>query len=674
MKKGAKERAGASEATLSLAEELILLILNDETGEVGSSPEERSLGIALAGAVLMDLALKSRIDTDLQNLMLVDPSPVGDDLLDSVLADIASQAASHPISWWLERVFERAGQIRHKSLLSLIARGILECDEFDLFFLSPNVSRTKRYPAIRGIEADEVRFRILRLLFSDDIPDPRDVLIVSLAAACSLFEGILSGQELATVKERIDLLCRMDTIGRSITASILKAKRPSALPAARPSGDIPQISGLPVAGSAFALSRDLRSFLAKGYRDLGPIFRFRAFNSRFIALVGPNASLFVQKHGRHFLRSHETWEGVNRAFGARQALMGMDGADHVRMRKLHKRAFSQLHIEDRLEEVVGITRRMIVDWPRNKPIAAHNALKRILVEQIVLLTTGVSAIDYIDELIDALNSLLRVHVMQQRPAWVLRFPRHRQALKRLDDLYALVLEHHERGRGEGNPDLIDELLELHRIDPLFLPETDLKIAVLGPFFAGIETAANASAFLLYSVLKHPGLRARVAIEAEEFFGHASSTVDRLHRLHTLDVTRRVVLESLRMYPILPALMRTVSNSFEFAGYRVPAGARVVVGCTVAHHLPELFPEPGRFNIERYTPGRMEHEQPGAFAPFGLGAHRCPGSRFAETQMAITTLTILREVGIVLHPPDYRLKVRHTPTPHPSPSFKFKVPG
>ncbi len=214
------------------------------------------------------------------------------------------------------------------------------------------------------------------------------------------------------------------------------------------------------------------------------------------------------------------------------------------------------------------------------------------------------------------------------------------------------------------------MLDLHRSDPLFLPEIDLKIAALGPFFAGIETAANASAFLLYSVLKHPELHARVAIESKEFFGHASLTVDRLRRL---DVTRRVVLESLRMYPVLPALMRTVSNSFDFGGYRVPAGASVVVGCTVAHHLPELFPEPERFDIERYTPGRAEHEQPGVFAPFGLGIHRCPGSGFAETQMAVTILTILREAGIVLHPPDYCLKVKYTPTPHPSPSFKFKIP-
>lgn len=56
-------------------------------------------------------------------------------------------------------------------------------------------------------------------------------------------------------------------------------------------------------------------------------------------------------------------------------------------------------------------------------------------------------------------------------------------------------------------------------------------------------------------------------------------------LHELDVTRRVVLETLRMYPVVPGLPRTVANSFEFGGYTVPARASVIVGNTVPHSLP-----------------------------------------------------------------------------------------
>ena len=99
------------------------------------------------------------------------------------------------------------------------------------------------------------------------------------------------------------------------------------------------------------------------------------------------------------------------------------------------------------------------------------------------------------------------------------------------------------------------------------------------------------------------------------YKHGSPTPEGMRKL---DVTHRVALETLRMYPVIPALTRTVSNSFEFGGYRVPANSQILLGTTVGHHLPEYFPEPEYFDIERYTRDRAEHRQPGAFAPFGAG--------------------------------------------------------
>ena len=61
------------------------------------------------------------------------------------------------------------------------------------------------------------------------------------------------------------------------------------------------------------MAGDLRSFLTRQYRELGPIFQVRALNRRYIALVGPEANRFVQKRGRIFLRSYESWRAFNNA-------------------------------------------------------------------------------------------------------------------------------------------------------------------------------------------------------------------------------------------------------------------------------------------------------------------------------------------------------------------------
>ena len=127
-----------------------------------------------------------------------------------------------------------------------------------------------------------------------------------------------------------------------------------------------------------------------------------------------------------------------------------------------------------------------------------------------------------------------------------------------------------------------------------------------------------------------------------------------------------------MYPVAPFLIRTVTNSFEFAGYRIPAGENVMIATTVPHYLPDHFPEPDRFDIDRYTPERAEHRQPEVYAPFGLGAHRCLGSGFAEVQIAVTMATILHEVELELVPSDYTLKIAQIPFPSPSKSFKVRV--
>ena len=174
---------------LRFAEEIVLLLLNDD-GMFARVPYW-SQNYALAGGVLMDLALENRIDTDLENLVLIDTTSVGDSLLDPTLAEIEA-GEKLDARFWVERTANRAQAIRDEALSRLIAHGILERRD-DRFLW---VFRSRRYPAIDGEAEREVKLRIMGVLFSDDIPDPRDVVIICLADACGIFRGLLSRQEL----------------------------------------------------------------------------------------------------------------------------------------------------------------------------------------------------------------------------------------------------------------------------------------------------------------------------------------------------------------------------------------------------------------------------------------------------------------------------------------------
>ena len=199
---------------LRFAEEIILLLLDDENGRF-ARVSTWSLNYALAGAVLMDLALENRIDTDLEKLVLVDSTPVGDSLLDPTLADIEGGEERDP-RFWVERTAGRAEEIREEALSRLVARGILE-NRDDRFLW---VFRSRRYPTVQGEAEREVKLRIMEVLFSEQIPDPRDVVIICLADACGIFQHLLSRQELNSASVRIQQVRRLDLIGQAMSQAI----------------------------------------------------------------------------------------------------------------------------------------------------------------------------------------------------------------------------------------------------------------------------------------------------------------------------------------------------------------------------------------------------------------------------------------------------------------------
>ena len=199
---------------LRFAEEIILLLLRDEDGRFIQIPTW-SMDYAIAGAVLMDLAMENRIDTDLENLLLIDSSPVGDDILDPVLAEV-SEGGNNDTRYWVEQVSRRGAEIRERALDRLVEKGILEKED-DRFLW---VFRSRRYPTLDGNAEREVKLRILNVLFSDEIPDPRDQMIICLADACGIFPRILSRQEHANAADRIAQVSRLDLIGQTMSQAI----------------------------------------------------------------------------------------------------------------------------------------------------------------------------------------------------------------------------------------------------------------------------------------------------------------------------------------------------------------------------------------------------------------------------------------------------------------------
>lgn len=654
---------------LRIVEEILLLLIDTERGDIRASFSPRSRDIALAGAVLMDLALENRIDTDLEKLELLDPTPVGDELLDPALSAIAQASGSHSTAYWIGRTAERGAELRQETIDRLIDRGILEAESNGLVFFSRLVSRARRYPADgQGQRIEDVQSRVMRQLFGDDVPDPRDIVIISLAAACGVFERILSREELADVAERIDLISRMELIGRTVAAAVQQIEdSAAAAPAVRPYEEIPRAPGWPLAGNALAMMTDLRGLLLREYRKHGPIFRLRAFNHHFIAIVGPEATTFLSREGQLLLRSFEEYATFRESLGCLHMVAAMDGPEHVRIRKALAAGYSRNYLDGRYDEIVDIASRAVAKWPRGRAIDPVTTFQAVVSEQLGMVMIGESSEDFLKSLRYYVESLVRL----MRPGW--GFPtskmKFRRAEKRTVERFDEILRARTAGErpDDARADFVDEVLTVHRNDPMLIPETDLRFDLLGPYVAGIDTVAVVCSFMLHVLLTKPELLEQMRAEVDSVFDSGPVTAESFTQLK---VTRRIFYETQRKYPLIPALGRIVSNSFEFGGYKVPAGKRILVGCTVAHSMPEYYPEPDKFDIERFGGDRAERRQPGTYAPFGFGSHRCLGSSLAEAQIAMTMATVVREAELELVKPQRRLRIRQSSSIRPV--YKFKV--
>jgi golgi phosphoprotein 3 len=199
------------------SEEFLLLALSDPKGGFVREPPERFEN-ALAGAILMDLALLNRIDTDLDHLILVDASPTGDSLLDKTLKLIQEYPDSKSTSYWIEEIRYRIDEFREVLIQRLIDRGMLKRQDKKLLGIIPQT----RYAVSPGPEVPKVRERLRTTILSDDIPDPQDVLLISLLVSCSLIDRLFSRSESDAAQDRIEQISQMDLIGQAVFKTILR--------------------------------------------------------------------------------------------------------------------------------------------------------------------------------------------------------------------------------------------------------------------------------------------------------------------------------------------------------------------------------------------------------------------------------------------------------------------
>jgi CRP-like cAMP-binding protein/cytochrome P450 len=323
--------------------------------------------------------------------------------------------------------------------------------------------------------------------------------------------------------------------------------------------------------------------------------------------------------------------------------------------------------------MVEMVRQKARTWKVGERVGVLKTLQRLTIDELSLSSTNcpMDDADY-----RALEKYANVFVgagVALRPDFLFRMPAYKAARRHVENFLMDAIEAHQaEGPGPDRPhDLVDVVLAAGNPDGSPLSDADRVACSHLPFANGLIYGGRVSAYLLYGLLQDPELYARVTDEVDAAFAGGPPTIDTLRRMGLL---RGALMESYRMYPIAAAVPRYVAREFEFGGYTVKEGTTVFVSIITPNFLPEIFPDPYRFDPHRYRRPRSEHRVPGAFAPYGLGSHVCISVGLIETVALLTVAALLRTIRMQLYPPDYTLKSDLDPVPGPEPGFRFQVAG
>jgi cytochrome P450 len=409
-----------------------------------------------------------------------------------------------------------------------------------------------------------------------------------------------------------------------------------------------------------AFNHDSTGFLSRLAREYGDLSSFRAGWLRVAFVNHPDLIRDVLvTHHRNFIQGpgHQKAKRL-----APNALFAADGEAHLLKRRLVQPVFHRRHIHSFGTVITDFAARHCEQWQEGQTLDMAHEMWRLAL-RITAKTLFSTSVEHeaeelsrtVDELFDMVNPLLILFA-----EWLLRVPnpikrRYQAASARLDEkFYHLIREHQATGdRG----DVLSMLLSAH-VGPDgdgHLSEAEVRDEALEIFLAGHGTIALALGWTLYLLAQHPNVEERLLAELKAVLGDRCPTGEDVERL---TYTRMVLQESMRLYPPSWVMDRELVRDYELGGYHLPAGSIVLLSPWATHRDARYFPDPSRFDPERWMPGQKVNVAEFAYFPFGGGPHRCLGESLAWYEGILILATILPRWRMHLLPqPRVELKPR-----------------
>jgi cytochrome P450 len=387
------------------------------------------------------------------------------------------------------------------------------------------------------------------------------------------------------------------------------------------------------AGLHLGIRRDPLGFMERLARDYGDICHFKLGGQHVYLLNHPeHVRGVLLGHYANFLKGRgHVRQGNFLGLG----LVTSEGNFHRRQRQLTQPAFSHERVQGYAETMARLACEAAGAWRDGESLDVLGAMRQVTLPIASQTLFGTRVDTEHGRIIESFRAGLELFRWFKPSGSRLahRFsPARRRLVKRSrETLEALVTEiiAERRREGEDRGDLLSLLLSRPAEEGEALThDRQLRDEAVTLFIAGFENVATALTWTWHLLAQHPEVEGRLHAELDEVLGGRPPAVEDIPRLA---YTRMVFEEAMRLYPPVPRLVRTALQDYEVGGYTVPAGSLVVVSQYLMHRDPRFFPDPLRFDPERWTPEARRERPAYCYFPFGGGPRRCIGDGFAYVE-------------------------------------------
>ena len=373
------------------------------------------------------------------------------------------------------------------------------------------------------------------------------------------------------------------------------------------------------------------AFLREAY---GEIYRLNVFGVHMYVTAGADLAEQVLVNRERTFANGPAWSHFIGPFFHR-GLMLLDFDEHLHHRRILQHAFTNDALRSYHAVLAPHVRRNLAEWAEVERPRMHHLFKALTLDLALETFVGVELTREEQQRVNkafvaavrAGTSLLRKPV--PHTPWA-------KGLRARAFLEEFFRAHLPAKRREGGDDLFAQLCRARSEDGHEFSDDDIVNHMIFLLMAAHDTTTITMSSMAYHLATHPEWQEQAR---EESLAAGDLDHDGVLGLELLD---RVMKESLRLCAPVPSLPRVAVRDTELGGYRIPAGSFVTVSPYMNHYLPELWPDPTRFDPDRFAPDRREDRSHRlAFEPFGAGVHKCIGLHFAGMQVRTIFHELLR---------------------------------